>query len=82
MLFFTCGDVRISFNKRNGELNGYRYQDKMLLGHAPQPQFWRAPTDNDFGNRMGILCNVWRTAGQNKEFKGMNVERKDSYNFV
>ncbi len=26
---------------------------------------------------MGILCNVWRTAGQNKEFKGMNVERKD-----
>ena len=77
VLFFTCGDVRISFNKRNGELNGYRYQDKMLLGHAPQPQFWRAPTDNDFGNRMGILCNVWRTAGQNKEFKGMNVERKD-----
>jgi beta-galactosidase len=49
VLFFTCGDVRISFNKRNGELNGYRYQDKMLLGHAPQ---------RNSGARLPIMISV------------------------
>nr|WP_320057818.1 glycoside hydrolase family 2 TIM barrel-domain containing protein [uncultured Bacteroides sp.] len=76
-LSFTCGDVAMNFNKRNGELSSYRYKGQWLLGGAPQPQFWRAPTDNDFGNRMQILCNVWRTAGMNKRLKSMDVKQGD-----
>ncbi|WP_321332560.1 glycoside hydrolase family 2 TIM barrel-domain containing protein [uncultured Bacteroides sp.] len=74
-LNFTCGDVSMSFNKRSGELFSYRYKDQRLLNGAPQLQFWRAPTDNDFGNHMQLLCNVWRTAGLNKQLKSMDVKQ-------
>ncbi len=50
VLFFTCGDVRISFNKRNGELNGYRYQDKMLLEHTTATRI--------LGARLPIMISV------------------------
>ncbi|KAA6337274.1 Beta-galactosidase [termite gut metagenome] len=77
-LTFTCGDVAILFNQHSGELISYTYKGKRLLTDTPQPQFWRAPTDNDFGNRMPSTCQVWRTAGINKKLKTTDIKTADN----
>ena len=34
------------------------------------PNFWRAPTDNDFGNYMPDWAAVWEQAGRNRSLHG------------
>jgi beta-galactosidase len=68
-----AGEITIGFNKRNGALDEYTFSGKRLLAGGPQPDFWRAPTDNDFGNRMPEICNIWREAGKNKSVDKFNV---------
>jgi beta-galactosidase len=36
---------------------------ELLLQAGPKPNFWRAPTDNDFGNDMPQRQGVWKLAG-------------------
>ncbi|MDR1517191.1 MAG: DUF4981 domain-containing protein [Dysgonamonadaceae bacterium] len=65
--------VSVSFNKRNGNLESYSYGNKRLLSN-PQPDFWRAPTDNDYGNRMPEISGIWKLAGQHKTLKSFEVK--------
>ncbi|HZK97474.1 MAG TPA: beta-galactosidase small subunit, partial [Prolixibacteraceae bacterium] len=37
--------------------------------------FWRAPTDNDFGNGLDKRDKVWRKAGENKKLTGSKVTK-------
>jgi beta-galactosidase len=55
----------ITFDKINGKLSSYVYKQKELFRRGPEANFWRAPIDNDFGNRMDQRCAVWRNAGEN-----------------
>lgn len=71
----SAGDVKVVFNRKNGQLTSYAHKGMSLLDKAPEPQFWRAPVDNDFGNGMPAKCNVWRTAGINKSLKNMTVTK-------
>jgi len=46
-------------------LNGlvsYKVGGKELLENIPTPNFWRAPTDNDIGNRMPARYAQWKIA--------------------
>ena len=58
------GQVEVVFSQAEGRLVSYRYQGKELLkdGKGPKPNFWRAPTDNDFGNRMQFNNREWKKA--------------------
>ena len=38
-----------------------------------EPAFWRAPIDNDFGNKMPVLAGVWRTAHVNCYVKNVTI---------
>ncbi|MDR1896396.1 MAG: DUF4981 domain-containing protein, partial [Prevotellaceae bacterium] len=67
-LVLKANDTEVRFNKRNGELQRFAYRGKTLAGGL-QPDFWRAPTDNDYGNRMPELSNIWRQAGKNRTLK-------------
>jgi beta-galactosidase len=72
----TAGDVRISINKRSGQLTEFSKGNNRLLSSGPEPSFWRAPTDNDFGNNFHKLANVWRTAGLNTRVKNVTVNEQ------
>jgi beta-galactosidase len=74
-IVLKAGETVVAFNKQNGNLDNYSYQNKHLLWSGPQPDFWRAPTDNDFGNRMPELANVWKQAGQNKTMNKLEVNK-------
>ncbi|GHV56228.1 beta-galactosidase [Bacteroidia bacterium] len=78
-LILKINDITIIFNKKNGLLEKYQYKGKSLIESGPQPDFWRAPTDNDYGNRMPEISSIWRLAGMNKTLQLFNMERKGSY---
>jgi beta-galactosidase len=60
------GKSVVSFNKRSGSLDDYTINGKRMLESGPEINFWRGPTDNDFGNDMVRKSSIWRTAGENK----------------
>ena len=70
-LRFAEGDFNIGvsgehfsvlFSKAQQRLVSYRYGGKELLKYAPTPNFWRAPTENDYGNRMPQRYAQWKIA--------------------
>ncbi|MBK7438295.1 MAG: hypothetical protein IPI77_16205 [Saprospiraceae bacterium] len=70
---FTSGDVSGRFNLGSGKLMAYTFKGKSLILQSPEPYFWRAPTDNDFGNEMPAKSGIWRTAHQNQQTTGVIV---------
>jgi len=67
------------FDKRNGVLASLRYKGTELIRTGLEPNFWRAPTDNDFGNGMPKRCGVWRDAGARRVVDDVRVERLSNY---
>lgn len=51
------------FDKATGALASYRWEQRELLRTGPAPNFWRALTDNDRGNKQHERCAAWREAG-------------------
>jgi len=72
-------DLLYEFDVENGEMTSWQYEGKQLLRQGPQPNFWRAPTDNDFGNRMQKRSNVWKRASKEQEVKNIDIERKSPF---
>lgn len=58
--------VVMTFDGNSGELRGYSVDGRKVISRPMTPSFWRAPTDNDFGNGFPARSNVWRTASQNR----------------
>ena len=52
----------------HGRLVSWKYKGTELIKAPPQPDFWRAPTDNDRGNNMPTRLGAWRRAGQTWRF--------------
>lgn len=69
--------VNISINKKTGLLGSYKVNDKDYFLVKPKPNFWRAPTDNDFGNGMPRKLSIWRAAGDNISVKKIDVKQEE-----
>ena len=52
----------VLFSVLNGGLVSYKYAGKEMIEAIPKPNFWRAPTDNDCGNLMGMRYGQWKLA--------------------
>ncbi len=61
------------FDKSSGLLTSFSAAGRGLLHTAPVPNFWRPPTDNDFGNRMDSRCLPWRTASRERKLLGFQT---------
>lgn len=68
-------DFVLTFNRSEGRLTSYRFQNVELLKEGPVPNFWRAPTDNDFGNRMPARLKSWREASLNRQLKEFQIKK-------
>ncbi len=74
MLNFSANGIEGSFNVATGNWKSYHLKgDKEIINQLPEPYFWRAPTDNDFGNQMPARLGVWRNAHMNKSVKKISV---------
>jgi beta-galactosidase len=79
-------DFVLKIDERNQQLLSYSYKNKPLLINAPQPNFWRAPTDNDLGNGMQDWAAVWKNMGKTLKIRAHKKVKpllsKDSAKFV
>ncbi|MGC8667693.1 MAG: glycoside hydrolase family 2 TIM barrel-domain containing protein [Chthonomonadales bacterium] len=55
-------DFAVSVDRATGRLYDWTLAGCTVLRRGPHPNFWRAPTDNDGGNRGGVQAE-WRKAG-------------------
>ena len=69
---------QISFNKTTGDIDSWQFKENELIVKGPEPNFWRATTDNDFGFRMPKRMGVWQNAGKNRAVKNFAVKETSS----
>lgn len=66
--FFVQGDgFSMIFDKEKGVLKSFKNGNSELILSGPVPNFWRAPIDNDFGNKLPYRSGVWKNAGENRQ---------------
>ena len=58
-------NFNIQFNKHNGFMDSYTVNETQMIkeGAALTPNFWRAPTDNDYGAGLQNKYAVWKNPG-------------------
>ncbi len=52
----------VMFNRGLGAIDSYRWGSREMMKAPLVPNFWRAPTNNDYGNRMPVRYAQWKTA--------------------
>jgi len=77
-LSFKAGGISGEFDLRRGVLSRYALNNGSPVMQFPEPYFWRAPTDNDFGNHMQVNLGIWRTAHVNRLVKNVSVGEQNS----
>ncbi len=73
-------DFKITFDKNSGIITSYIYKNLELIkdGKGPRPNFWRAPTDNDYGWKMQIKCAEWKNASESAlKVKSLTAKMND-----
>ena len=58
----STNGIDIEFSKQNGSLVSYRINNYEVVREPLVPTFWRAPTDNDFGNKLPQRGKIWKEA--------------------
>jgi beta-galactosidase len=72
--FVISGDnFTAAIDKRSGLLSSVMWSGQELLLKPLTPNFWRAPTDNDFGNYMPKWAAVWEQAGRNRSLSSLET---------
>ncbi|MBT30533.1 MAG: beta-galactosidase [Thalassobius sp.] len=62
-------------NKKTGLITEYNFDSKSLLRRPLAPDFWRTPTSNDTGNKMGERLAVWRNTEEHRKLSDIKVEK-------
>jgi beta-galactosidase len=69
----SAGNTKALISARTGLLSSLRHSGRELLLAPLTPNFWRAPTDNDFGNYMQDWAAVWEQAGRNRNLRSVEI---------
>ncbi|NOX89190.1 MAG: DUF4981 domain-containing protein, partial [Calditrichaeota bacterium] len=69
------------FDKTTGTIRSFKSFGVELLKRGPLPNFWRAPTDNDFGNGMPERCAPWKDAGRNRKVAEIATQKINQRHF-
>jgi len=64
MLEGESAPFQMVFDLQEGRLDRFTYDGVHLLQGGPEPNFWRPPTDNDYGYEMPRVMGVWREASE------------------
>ncbi len=64
---------QVRFDKATGQLFYLDYGKGNILKSPIKPNFWRAPTDNDYGFEMPQKMGVWKKATQQAKLKDFRL---------
>lgn len=71
----TNSKFEVRIGKQNGALESYKVNGKEMLTAALEPNYWRAPTDNDRGNGMALRQGIWRDAASGRKVTSVSVKQ-------
>jgi beta-galactosidase len=79
-LYFNTDAITGEFDIKTGEFIKYtlKKEEDLLITNFPKPYFWRAPTDNDFGNHMQNELVIWREAHKNPTLLKVELGKKSA----
>lgn len=72
---FTGTGFSVRFDAQTGMLESYKAGGIELIARGPEPNFWRPPTDNDFGSGYAKTASVWRHAGSHRILLSFSATR-------
>ncbi len=81
-LIISASGVKYQIDKITGRIGSIFVNGKEMLVSGPEPDFWRAPTDNDFGNKMDIRLGFWKNYGKELEQVEMSWSPDSTIFFV
>ncbi len=70
-------DLKIVFNIREGRMESYQFKGREMVKKGPEPDFWRPPTDNDYGYNMDTKLGIWKKAGEGTKVKKAMTSQPD-----
>ena len=68
--------VEFVFNKKSGVVSSYKVDgvEYFADGFGIQPNFWRGPNDNDYGNGMPLRLQVWKESSRDFKVSKSSIE--------
>ena len=75
----TSSKVNFCFDKKSGMVTSYQVNGTEYFsdGFGIQPNFWRAPTDNDYGNGQPKREQIWKQSSKNFHVTDATATIKD-----
>lgn len=75
----SSGSITYEFATKdnNSSLVAMKDENANVFNELPRLNFWRAPTDNDFGESFHYKSALWASANQNIIYKHVGVEEKE-----
>ena len=75
---------QVVFDKETGIMKNFRIGEQDLIkdGKGFVPNFWRAPTDNDFGNNLPLRCADWKHASQVRSLNRISAKANGGKVFI
>ncbi len=68
-VLFKSKQMEVAFDKASGFINHFQFKNNLILkaGYTLQPNFWRAPNDNDYGAGSQNKLSDWKTYSEGLE---------------
>ena len=73
----AAGNLRVQSDRAAGLVTSIATEGREHLTGPMRPNFWRAPVDNDRGNKMPSRLGIWREVGASYEARDVRVQRGD-----
>jgi beta-galactosidase len=75
---FSAGDIKGVFDSTLAKFSSLSSKNAQVIRQFPEPYFWRAPTDNDFGNQMQVKSSLWRAAHVDRIIKNVSIGKQNA----
>jgi len=76
-LFVRGENLEVIFDLKKGIMESLKYKGSEHLLKGPQPDFWRPPTDNDYGYNMDQKLGIWKKAGERAAVKKADISQPE-----
>ncbi len=75
LLVVKGDDYSVTIDTKSAVITEYLCNGVQIIKNGPEPNFWRASTDNDKGNNMATRCSEWRYAGSRRSVNSSKVTK-------
>ncbi len=72
----ATADMKVTFNLETGLIESLAYFGKEMFFNSLTPDFWRPPTDNDYGYNMPRRFGTWKNAGNSLKVTKVDISNK------